>query len=84
MFEIRYARSVRKDIERITSKNRRRIKEAIEDLKNFPNVSNIKQLANHPIADYRLRVGNYRVLFDVNWQDQVIYILKIGHRRDIY
>ncbi|RLB37864.1 MAG: hypothetical protein DRH12_13735 [Deltaproteobacteria bacterium] len=33
---------------------------------------------------YRLRVGNYRVLFDVDWSKKEIHILKIGHRRDVY
>ena len=44
----------------------------------------IKHLTNHPIADYRLRVGNYRVLFDVDWSKKEIHVLKIGHRRDVY
>ena len=50
----------------------------------FPDLPQIKQLNNHPVAEYRLRIGNYRVLFDVNWEQQEIYILKIGHRRDVY
>ncbi len=29
-------------------------------------------------------VGNYRILFDVNWDEKEIYILKIGHRKDVY
>jgi mRNA interferase RelE/StbE len=41
-------------------------------------------LKNHPLAEYRLHIGNYRVLFDVSWERQEIYILKIGHRRDVY
>ncbi|HFQ94308.1 MAG TPA: hypothetical protein ENK32_09880 [Anaerolineae bacterium] len=41
-------------------------------------------MKNHPVADYRLRVGNYRVLFDVNWETREILILKVGHRREVY
>jgi len=61
-----------------------RIKKEIEKLKSFPNISNIRKLTAHPLADYRLRVGDYRVLFDVDWNRKTIFILKIGHRREIY
>ena len=60
------------------------IKEGIEELANFPNITNIRHLKNHPIADYRLRIGNYRVLFDVDWEKKEIHILKIGHRKEVY
>ncbi len=84
MFKLIYAKSVLKDLKRISPDNLLKIKSGIEDLKNFPNLGDIKHLTNHPIADFRLRVGNYRVLFDVNWKKKEIYILKIGHRKDIY
>ncbi len=84
MFEIIYSKSVLKDLRKISSHNLERIKIGIEELKNFPNITQIKQLKNHPIADYRLRIGNYRILFDVDWKNKRIYILKIGHRQNIY
>jgi len=84
MFKIIYAKSVLKDLRKISKKNLPKIKMGIEELKNFPNISQIKHLRNHPLADYRLRIGNYRVLFDIDWDKKEIYILKIGHRRDVY
>ena len=42
---------------------------------------NIKRLQGADIG-YRLRMGNYRVLFDV--QGDIILIQKIGHRKDVY
>ncbi len=84
MFDIKYAKSVRKDISKIDKKHLEKIKNAIESLPEFPDVSNIKKLSAHPLADYRLRVGEYRVLFDVCRDEKVIFILKIGHRKEIY
>ena len=84
MFKIIYAKSVLKDLREIFKKNLPKIKMGIEELKNFPDISQIKHLKDHPLADYRLRVGNYRVLFDIGWAKKEIYILKIGHRRDVY
>ncbi len=84
MFKIIYAKSVFKDLKKIDRKNLKKIKEGVEELMNFPDISQIKHLKNHPLADYRLRIGNYRVLFNVNWEKKEIYILKIGHRREVY
>ncbi len=84
MFNLVYAQSVMKDLRKIAPHQLSVIKEGIEELRMFPGISQIKRLNNHPLAEYRLRIGNYRVLFDVNWQQQEINILKIGHRRDVY
>ena len=84
MFDIKYAKSVKKDLKKINQKQLKSIKKAIEGLRGFPDISNIKKLTAHPLADYRLRVGEYRVLFDIEWEERVIYILKIGHRKEIY
>ena len=84
MFKILYAKSVLKDLKHISPRNLPRIKAGIEELRSFPNISQIKRLKNHPIAEYRLRIGNYRVLFDVNWERKEIYILKVGHRKEVY
>ncbi|MCD6548924.1 MAG: hypothetical protein J7K10_05590 [Thermodesulfobacterium sp.] len=54
MFKIIYAKSVLKDLKRIDRENLRKIKEGIEELKNFPNISQIKHLKTYPVADYRL------------------------------
>ena len=84
MFNIEYAKSIKKDISRIDKKQHERIKKAIEALKEFPDIKNIKKLSAHPLADYRFRVGEYRVLFDVDWNERIIYVLKIGHRKEVY
>lgn len=83
-FEILYAKSINKDIKNLDQTTKLKIKKAIEKLDNFPNIPNIKALKSHPLADYRLRVGDYRILFDVDWKNKKIYILKIGHRKDVY
>ncbi len=72
-----YAASVKQDIKKIDKQYHKKIN-------NFPDVSQIKRLRSHPLADFRLRVGNFRILFDVDDQQQKIYILKIGHRREVY
>ena len=83
-FEIVYAKSVKKDIKNIPRNHLERIKKAIEKLRNFPDVSSVRHLTAHPLADFRLRVGEFRILFDVDFSNKRIIILKIGHRKDVY
>ena len=84
VYKLVYAKSVKKDIRRIDTVQLESIKEEIEKLVDFPDVKNIKKLTHHPVSDFRLKVGNCRVLFDVDTEDKTINILKIGHRKDIY
>jgi mRNA interferase RelE/StbE len=51
------------------------------ELKKFPNLQNIKKLTNFEPA-YRLRIGDYRVLFDV--EENIIIIGRILHRKESY
>ncbi len=41
-----------------------------------------KKLVHYDIGEYRFRIGNYRIIFDV--EDTVFVIHAIGHRREIY
>ncbi len=63
-----------KNLRRSPKKDQRRILSRIEQLASAPNsMPNVKRLVNFDVA-YRLRVGNYRVLFD---QDDIIRIIDV-------
>ena len=70
-----------KDIQNISEPFKTQIKNKIQTLANYPNIANIKKLKNHN-PTYRLRVGNYRVLFNI--EDDIIVIGRIKHRREAY
>jgi len=70
-----------KDLKNINEPFNSKIKDEILKLKNFPDVNNIKKLVNFEPA-YRLRVGNYRILFDVEGDE--IIIGRILHRKSSY
>lgn len=36
------------------------------------------------IDAYKLRAGDYRVILDVDWEEQVLYVLTLGHRSTVY
>lgn len=58
----------------------------IKKLDYFVNISDplfyAHRLINHELGEYRFRIGNYRVIFDVI--DQTLIILDVDHRKDIY
>jgi len=83
-YKIVYAKFVVKDIKDIENRSLKKIKSEIEKLAQFPDIENIRKLTNHPVSDFRMKVGDYRVLFDVDNNERVIFILKIGHRREVY
>jgi len=58
----------------------KRIIKKIRELKDNPFSKDIKRLQNE--NSFRLRIGDYRVLFEIN--KDLITILKIGHRKNIY
>jgi mRNA interferase RelE/StbE len=70
-----------KDLSKIQKQDAQKIFLKIELLEDYPDVANIKKLTNFE-PPYRLRVGNYRVLFDI--EDDVITIYRVKHRSKSY
>jgi mRNA interferase RelE/StbE len=70
-----------KDLSKIHKAEVKKILSKIEELEKFPHVPNLKKLTNFE-PPYRLRVGNYRVLFDI--EDTTITIYKVRHRKEVY
>ena len=79
--KIEIRKSAIKDLKQISEPFKSKLHAKILELKQFPHVSNIKKLTNFEPA-YRMRVGNYRVLFDVT-EDTVI-IGRVLHRQKSY
>ena len=79
--KVNIRKSAIKDLKKINQDDRRKIHSKILALSKFPNISNIKKLTNFEPA-YRLRVGNYRILFDLSVD--TIEIGRVMHRKDSY
>lgn len=70
-----------KDLSKIDKPEALKIFSKIETLQDFPKVANLKKLTNFT-PPYRLRVGDYRVLFDI--ENNIITVYRVRHRKDIY
>lgn len=80
MFDIEWKEHSLHDLEKLESSITRRIIKKVEELSENPYSKDIKRLRGE--TAFRLRVGNYRVIFEI--EDKIIKILKIGHRKNIY
>ena len=72
-----------KEIESITTKkDRARIVRLISDLADNPRPSGCKKLSG--ANRYRLRQGNYRIIYSIEDNNLVIHVVKVAHRKDVY
>ena len=74
--------SVMKDFNRIPKKDLKRIMKRIESLANDPRPPGHEKLSGQ--ERYRIRQGNYRIVYSVRDEDLTVWIVKVGHRRDVY
>lgn len=81
-YRIVIKKSAAKEIERIEKKDRIRIIEKIRSLAEDPHPVGSKKLSGQ--EKYRIRQGNYRILYQVKNEELIINVVKVGHRRDIY
>ena len=72
----------RREYVELPDKDRLRIQEGIDDLETNPRPTGVKKLSG--IDGYRLRKGDYRILFTINDRSKEVRIYRIGHRREIY
>ena len=80
-YKVVYTQTAFDDIKKLDTILRKRIKKKIEAYMSQP-LSFAKGLSHSSIGMYRWRIGNYRVVFDID--GSTIIILRIGHRREIY
>jgi len=82
MFEIHFSNKALKELQNLPRPISKRIFEKISLLKENPFKQNIKKLSGQPY--FRLRIGDYRVIFAIWKKEFRILIIKIAHRKKIY
>lgn len=82
-YSIAYKPSAAKAFRKIHPSDRLRIKEAIEHLAQDPRPQGYVQLSGGD-GECRIRVGQYRVVYDIEDDELVILVLRVGHRREVY
>ena len=81
-YGIRLLRSAEKEMEKLPVEIHSRISRRILSLEDNPRPKGAKKLSARD--EYRLRVGNYRILYTVSDSDRAVTIIAVGHRREVY
>lgn len=82
-YRIEFTPRAERDFKALDVSIRGRIKQRIDSLAENPYPSGIKKIEGED-ALYRLRVGDYRILYQVKGEILLVLIVRIGHRREIY
>ena len=71
-----------KELKKLPKKDLAKIVKRIKDLASDPRPSGCEKLTAG--EKYRIRQGNYRIVYSIEDQKLIVCIVKIGHRKDIY
>lgn len=85
VYRIEFTRSAKAEFEQLPQKVQDRVLEALTFLSQnpFSDMLRIKKLKGMGNL-YRIRIGDYRILYEVRSDVLVVLIIKIGHRREVY
>ncbi len=82
-FLIEWRKSTKKDLRRIAPIEVRKIVETVEALADDPHPHGCTKMQGSDCA-YRIRIGDYRVIYEVYEDRVVIEVVRGSHRRDVY
>ncbi len=84
MFDIKYSRQAVKFLKKIDKSLVLRILEKIDNLKKIPIEHDSKTVKGYDEKLFRVRVGDYRVLYEVDYDNNIVSIVKIDKREKVY
>ena len=81
MFNLIYTQRSIRDLRKLDGPTKLRIGKALLRFREDP-LKYAEKITDHTLGSYRFRIGDYRVIFDL--QGEEIVVLRVGHRREIY
>jgi mRNA interferase RelE/StbE len=82
-WQVQIERKAQKTLDKIPNPYKSNIIETINDLADQPRPHNCKKLKGFA-GLWRVRVGSYRVVYQIHDDKYIILIVRIGHRSDVY
>ncbi|PSL19866.1 type II toxin-antitoxin system RelE family toxin [Dyadobacter jiangsuensis] len=83
MYKVSIKNSALKEIQQIPKDFRIKIIETIDSLANNPRPGGVKKLENFRNS-YRVRVGQYRIVYEIEDRQLVVEVIKVGNRKEVY
>ena len=82
-YKIEWKRSAIKELEKLPRPMISKIVSAVENLSSNPYPQGVRKLVSTE-SSYRIRVGDYRVIYNIVDNKLIVGIVRVGHRRDVY
>lgn len=82
-YDVRISHRVEKELFTLSPELYERVYAAIALLASEPRPASVKKLRGR-LNTYRVRVGNYRIIYRIDDRAHVVDVIECGHRRDVY
>ena len=83
IYSVEFRPGVLKSLKKLPMRDLQRIKKKLETLaKNLPDPATTKMKGDNPF--HKVRMGDYRIIYEIHDDVLVILVVKIGHRKDVY
>ena len=84
MYNVSFKETARKEFYSLPKKILSRVASSIDNLSENPRPQGVKKLKGQTESLWRIRIGDYRVIYAIDDKIRIINIRRVGHRRDIY
>ena len=81
-YELRILQAAEREMDKLPSTVHSRISRRLLSLEDNPRPRGTKKLSDRD--EYRLRIGDYRVLYTVDDKNNIVTVFAVGHRREVY
>lgn len=82
-YRVEIKQSAQKEIAALPRRDQRRVVAAIEGLAEEPRPSGVRKLSGEDDR-YRIRVGEYRVVYEIADKQLIVWVIRVRHRKDVY
>lgn len=81
MYEILLSKNALKFLEKLNKKEQEQILSGLEKLRFRPEAFLVKLVGDKA---YKLRIGDFRVIVDIQQSNLLVFVIKVGHRKNVY
>jgi mRNA interferase RelE/StbE len=81
-YSVEIKKSATKEIAKLPAVTLKKVLEKLQALENDPRPKGCKKLSGD--EKYRIRVGTYRILYEIADKKLIVFVVKVSHRKDVY
>jgi mRNA interferase RelE/StbE len=82
IYAVEFTKSAQKELSKLPKQVGLNITSAIAKLANNPRKGNVRPMVG--VKSWRLKLGDYRVIYDISDKKLIILVLRVRHRKDVY